>query len=234
MSLETARGEMIEFAAGADHIRAHLARPAGVARAPAVILLHGINGLAPGNRAAADQLAAAGYVALAMDWFSVDPDPHDRVVMGYVAAAGEYLRAQDYVDADRLVVGGYCRGGAQTYVALAEHPWLRAGLAYHATLPRQPDPARRAEVFDYAQRIQAPVLILHGAADHPSPIENTHRAVGQCDQQCTPYVLKVYSGVGHGCYLPEGSRYDPYASADAWRGTLAFLDHHLRVCPAMQ
>ncbi|HEY7066634.1 MAG TPA: dienelactone hydrolase family protein [Chloroflexota bacterium] len=227
MSLETARGETIEFRAGADTIRAHLARPAGTGRAPAVILLHGINGLAAGNREAADQFAAAGYVALAMDGFSVDKDPHDRVVMGYVDAAGDYLRAQDYVDAERLVVGGYCRGGAQTYVALAEHPWLRAGLAYHATLPRQPDPARRAEVFEYADRIKAPVLILHGAADHTSPIENTYRLVRQFDAQGTPYALKVYSGVGHGFYLPEGSGYDAYASADSWRETLAFLEHHL-------
>jgi hypothetical protein len=27
--------------------------------------------------------------------------------------------------------------------------------------------------------------------------------------------------------LPEGSGYDAYAAADAWRETVAFLDHHL-------
>ena len=219
-------GETVEFRSRGATIRGHLGRPAAPGRFPAIILIHGINGLAAGVRRAAERFGDAGYVALAIDWKSVEPDPHDRVILEYVGDAAAYLRGREDVAGDRLAVGGYCRGGALTYLALGEFPAFRAGVAYHATLKDEVGP-ERLDPYVGLERIQGAVLALHGAADPTSLVTNSYRMAQQLEALGKRYVLKVYSGAGHGFALPDGSSFDPYAGGDSWDETIRFLDRHL-------
>jgi carboxymethylenebutenolidase len=220
-------GETVELRSGDATIRGYLARPAEPGRYPALVSIHGIGGLADGNRRAMDRFADAGYVALAIDWKSHEPNPHDRVILQYVGAALEYLRAQPYVDPERLAVSGYCRGGSLSYVALAELPGLRAAVSFHGTLKEEPDPIRLS-AFPYVERIQAPLLELHGAADDVSPVEITYRMAQRLAELGKRFELKVYSDAGHAFALPDGSAYDPVAAADSLEEAIRFLDRYLR------
>jgi carboxymethylenebutenolidase len=220
-------GETVEFRSGGATVRGHLGRPAAPGRYPAIVMIHGINGLLAGNKRAAERLGEAGYVALAIDWKSVEPEPHDQTILQYVEDAVAYLRGRDEVDGERIAVGGYCRGGALTYVALARYAWARAGVAFHATLKEQVD-ANRLDAFAEPERIQAPIVALHGAADPVSPVALTYRMAERLEALGKQFELKVYSGAGHGFALPDGSAYHPAAASDCWDEAIRFLDRYLR------
>ena len=222
-------GEDAEFRSGEARLRACLGRPAAPGRYPTVIVLHGTTGLGAGMRRVATRFGEAGYVALVIDWQSHVEDPRDDDMVGYVNDAAAYLRAHEYVDAERFAVAGYCRGGTIAYLALAAYPWLRAGVAFHG-LPfyKELTATRTRHAYDVAERIQAPLLILHGAADERAPIEGVYRWAQRLEELGKTYALKVYSSTGHAFTTPDGNNYQPEAAADAWEEAVRFLDRHLR------
>ena len=158
-------------------------------------MLHGINGPAPGTRRAAERFGDEGYVGCLLNWQTVDKDPADGELMRYVADAAEYLRGQEYVDGDRLAVAADCRGGGLVYLALEHHPWLKAGISYHGfPVDRQLDDKKPQHPYDLADRIQAPLLILHGAADDRSLAADVYRMAEPLEELGKAFQLKVYSG----------------------------------------
>jgi len=222
-------GEDVEFRSGDARLRAHLGRPASPGRFPAVVALHGSSGLSAGMRRTAERFGDEGYVGLMVDWQSHVTDPHDDDLVRYVSDAAAFLRGLDYVDDERVSVTGYCRGGTVAYLALAAYPWLRAGVVFHG-LPfyREFEPTRPRHAYDSADRIQAPVIILHGAADDRAPVAGIYRMAQRLEALGKSFGLKVYSGTGHNYTAPDGPAYNPVAAADAWQEAICFLDQHLR------
>ena len=217
-------GEDVEFRSGETTIQAHLGRPAAPGRYPAVIMLHGINGPSPGTRRAAERLGDEGYDGLLINWQSREKDPPDSELMQYIADAAAFLRRQEYVDGDRIAVAGYCRGGGLVYLALEHHPWLRAGIAFHGfPFYRELDAKKPQHPYDLAERIQAPVLILHGAADDRAPAEDVYRMAQRLEALGKTFMLKMYSGTGHAFTTPDAGAYNPVAASDAWEEAIKFL-----------
>jgi carboxymethylenebutenolidase len=222
-------GEDIEFRCGNVTLQAHVGRPARPGRYPAVITLHGINGPSAGTLRAAERFGDEDYVGLALNWMSAKKDPPDRELMDYLAAAGDFLKRQEYCDGDRIAVAGYCRGGGLVYLALEHHPWLGAGIAMHGfPFYRQLDENKPQHPYDLAERIEAPVLILHGAADDRATAEDVYRMAQWLEELGKTFVLTVYSGTGHAFTLPDGGAYNPKAAENAWEQSIAFLDRYLR------
>ena len=217
-------GETVSFRSGEATIQGHLGRPAAPGRYPAMIFMHGINGLAAGNKRAAERFGDEGYVALAIDWMSVNKTPSDDEILQYVADARVFLSAQEYVDPERIGIGGYCKGGNLTYRGLARLPWAWAGVVYHGTMRPDSPAANPQLVFDALPNIQSPLIMLHGASDPVSPLANTFRVAQELDGLGKPFALKVYSGARHAFTLPDGGDYHPAAAADSWRETIQFLD----------
>jgi carboxymethylenebutenolidase len=224
-------GEDVEFRSGNATIQAHIGRPAAPGRYPAIITLHGINGPSAGTHRAAERYGDHGIVGCAINWQTVDKDPADSELMQYIADAAAFLRRQEYCDGDRIAVAGYCRGGGLVYLALEHHPWLRAGIAMHGfPFYRTPLNEKKPQhAYDLADRIQAPLLILHGAADDRAPVEDVYRMAQRLEELGKTFVLTVYSGTGHAFTLPDGGAYNPDAAANAWDQSIAFLDRYLRV-----
>lgn len=97
-------GEWIEIREGrsdswSDAVHAWVSYPERAARAPAVIVIHEIFGLTDWVRAAADQLAAAGFIAVAPDLLSGygpagrTPDDAQEAVKLITGAAPKTWRA---------------------------------------------------------------------------------------------------------------------------------------------
>jgi carboxymethylenebutenolidase len=222
-------GESVEIRSGSVALEAYVGRPAVEGRFPAVIMLHGINGPGAGTRRAAERFGDEGYVGCLVNWQTADKDPPDREIMRYVAAAAEFLRGQEYVDGDRIAIAGYCRGGGLVYLALEHHPWLRGGVSYHG-IPfyKQLDSKKPHHPYELADRIRAPLLILHGAADKAAPAADIYRMCERLESLGKTFQVKVYSGTGHAFTLPDGGAYNPVAASDSWQETISFLDRYLR------
>jgi carboxymethylenebutenolidase len=222
-------GEDVGFRSGDVTIQAHVGRPAMPGRFPAVIMLHGINGPSAGTRRAAERFGDEGYVGLLVNWQSREKDPPDSELMRYVADAATFLRGQEYVDGERIAVAGYCRGGGLVYLALEHHPWLRAGISFHGfPLYRELDANKPRHPYELAERIQAPVIILHGAADDRAPAEDIYRMAQRLEALGKTFAVKVYSGTGHAFTTPDGNHYNPVAAADSWQEAIGFLNRYVR------
>jgi carboxymethylenebutenolidase len=222
-------GEDVEVRSGKATLQAHVGRPAAPGRHPAIITLHGIYGPSAGTFRAAERYGDHGIVGCALNWQSVDQDPADDELMQYVAAAAAFLRQQEYCDGERIAVAGYCRGGGLVYLALEHHPWLRAGISMHGFpfYPQGLNDKKPAHAYDLAERIQAPVLILHGAADDRAPVGDIYRMAQRLEELGKTYLLNVYSGTGHAFTLPDGGAYNADAAANAWDQSIAFLNRYL-------
>ena len=126
-------------------------------------------------------------------------------------------RGLDYVDPERLFMWGYSRGGLMTLQAIRDGARPRAVVLvgaptdYGARLPQAepfyrqtfPDYDRRKEEhlrnrtpLNWVEKIDAPVLILHGGADNLPPAQSLNLAL-RMGELGKLYELVVYAGDNH-------------------------------------
>ena len=119
-------------------------------------------------------------------------------VVSSAAAAIDALDAREIIDRRRVVAGGHSYGAFMVATLLAHSNLLAAGIArngaYNRTLTpfgfqqerrtywESPDTYYRVSPFSHAQRIKAPLLLIHGAIDgnagtHPIQSERMYAAV---------------------------------------------------------
>ena len=215
--------------------------PQGTPPFPAVVVLHGCNGVSSNTRVWARRLATWGYAALIIDSFSsrrlAQVCDGSRALPGTeraqdAFAAARYLRSRPDIDGQRIGVLGYSHGG-----------WSALAAATEASVKRAQTPPFRAVVsfYPYCPKIAPPLAtdlqIFIGDADDWA-----------LAARCTAFVAKyaegaphrpalvVYPGAKHSfeskrpdrVYFGHALGYDAKATADALERTRKFLDAHLR------
>ncbi len=214
--------------------------PRGKPPFPAVIVLHGCNGVSPNTWAWARRLASWGYAALVINSFSARglsqvcggsralPGPR-RAMDAFAAAA--YLRARPDIDGKRIAALGYSHGG-----------WTALAASWARSAQRAGAPPFQAVVafYPYCPKVAPPLandlLILLGDADDWA---SAARCVAYVDKYGADAAhrpsLQVYPGARHSfdakrperVYFGHHLAYDPKATADAVERTRKFLDEHL-------
>jgi len=189
--------DMVGFTSGGVAIEVEWF-PAG-GRGPAVLLLHGADGLtfADGYRFAARVLAGAGYHVAFVHY--LDRTGERRV--GYstlrqnfplwaatIRDAMTWLGRQPLADPDRLGIVGISLGAALALQTAAADPSVKAIVDYFGPLPEG--------MAERKPRLP-PTLILHGSADPIVPVANAHKIEKLLQQSGTPYEIKIYPGQGH-------------------------------------
>lgn len=116
-----------------------------------------------------DRFAAEGFVVLAVGWQTFEREPADDKVVQLVRDSIGFLHARDDVDAERLGLTGFCAGGRYTMLLLPQIGDFGAGVAWYG-FPTAGDPSPT----DLIAELNAPMLIIHGTADEPSPIANIY------------------------------------------------------------
>src|SRR5437762_2761938 len=201
--------------------------PESKEKRPVVLVIHEIFGLSDWAQELADEVAAAGYIAVAPDLLSgmgpnggrtkdfpagavteaVSKLNPDQVTADLNAAAdfGKKLPAAN----GKLYVAGFCWGGGQTFRFATNRGDLSAAFVFYG-----PPPAK-----DAMSRIKAPVYGFYGGNDAridatiPDAIANM-KAAGKTDEPVT------YEGAGHGFMrageAPDASDANKKARTDAW------------------
>jgi dienelactone hydrolase len=214
---------------------------AATAPYPAVIVLHGCNGVSPHVRQLAKRLADWGYAALVVDSFGprglINICNHGGILSGPrrvvdVFAAAAYLRGRKDIDPAHIGAIGLSHGGwtvvfaaAERFVAAAHARPLQGIIAYYPWCP--------AEAFPLVTDVQ----IFIGSADDWTP-------AARCIELAAKYprtaphrpVLKVYTGATHafdseranGVYNRHRMKFDPPATEDSLTLARKFLDARLR------
>jgi len=194
---------------------------------PVVLIIHEIFGMTDWVQDLADQVAEAGYIAVAPDLLSGMGPNGGRSSSFELGKANEAVSklSPDQVTADlnaaadygkklpasngKLFVGGFCWGGGQTFRFATNRADLAAAFVFYG-----PPPGK-----DAMERIKAPVYGFFAGNDArigamiPDAIANM-KAAGKTFEPVT------YDGAGHGFMrsgeAPDAKEADKKARSKAW------------------
>lgn len=218
--------EWVQVPAGEGRtVRSYVAYPEAQGKTLAVLVIHENRGLTDWVRSFADQVAAAGYLAIAPDLLSGFDAEHahtgefessdaareaiyqldaDRVTK-------DLLAVQDYAQAlpasnGKTVVAGFCWGGSQSFRLATNAPDLAAALVFYGTGPDDPEGIAA---------ISAPVYGFYGENDERvnATIPKSRELMAEHGKT---YEVEVYEGAGH-AFMRQGDQPDASAEAKAAR-----------------
>jgi carboxymethylenebutenolidase len=193
--------------------------------AAGVVLVHDWYGRLPHVRAAADELAAAGLAALAVDLYDgrTTTDPGEaETLAGQMDRAAAPARLDDAVktlkarvDGGPVGVLGWSLGGMWA-VDLATRGGVDAAALYYA-----------AGDEDDAAKIHCPVLLHLAETDEFDPPEFYDGFVAALRSAGTEVEVHTWPGTEHSFANRDVALHAPGQAAEAWAITVRFLRDHL-------
>lgn len=224
--------ETVEYT---DGINGYLARPDGAeGELPAVILIHEWWGLNDNIRDLAEDFAAAGYVALAVDLYggAVGTTPDEArelasAVRGDVdgafanlTAAHDYLAGLPYVAEDRLASVGWCFGGQWAYEMAKNDLGIEASVMYYGRFMPEDD----------LSMMRADILGHFGEEDTSILIDDVREFQAKLQTLEGDHAVYIYPNAGHAFANEDNEEaYNEEAAQLAWERTMEFLERELAV-----
>lgn len=229
-------------AANSPTLSAALFRPEATTPRPALVLLHPCSGLLPFMNDWAHWLQSEGYVALVVDSFSapgratnvcrVGRNPTMQEVAADAFGALRFLRAQPFVDPQRVGVMGWSYGGGASLAASrAEYRRLADALVATESKGFQAAVAFYPPCQLAGMDTEIPLLMLLGGADDWTRPERCISVGERLQRDKRPVRWVVYPSALHGFDQPGPPRtslghhiaYDGSATADARNQVRQFL-----------
>ena len=212
----------VEVMSGEQAYQSYLAAPAENGVYPGIVLIHSFNGLEQGYRDMTDQFAAQGFVVLAVGWQTFERSPTDETMAQLLEDSVAFLSERDDVDAERLGLTGFCAGGRYTMRFLPEFDAFSAGVAWYG-FPYNGD----TTAADLIDGLDAPMLIIHGTDDNPSPIADIYRYATSLAEAGKSFEMKVYQGEPHGFMLSGGELRDDEVAQSAFDEMVSYFQRKL-------
>jgi carboxymethylenebutenolidase len=233
---------MVETADGP--MRLYEARPPGEARG-AIVVVQEAFGVNPHIEDVTRRAAAAGYHAVAPDFFHRSgPDAvveygkfelvmeyfqalgSDAAILTDVDAALAHLRAAGFTDA-RIGVVGFCFGGRVSFLialrrALGASVGFYGGGIVNGRFPQFP------ALIDEVASLQSPWLGLFGDQDGSIPVEDVEQLRAALPAAKVDTEIVRYADAGHGFHCDQRPDYRAEDAADAWRRALDWFSSHLK------
>lgn len=222
--------EWVKVKQGDREVNCFVAYPEAKERATAVIVIHEIFGLTDWVRGVADQLAEAGYIAIAPDLLSGSaPGGGGTAELGTGDAVRKAISAlaPDQITADlnavaayvaklpaangKVAVAGFCWGGSQTFRFATNNKDIKAAFAFYGS-----GPEGEADVA----RIACPVYGFY--AENDARVNATiAKSTELMKKAGKVYEPVTYASAGHGFMrageAPDASAANKKAREDAWK-----------------
>ena len=222
--------EQVTFPGADGTVKAFSARPKGTTKLGTVLVIHENRGLNPHIIDVARQVAAEGFIAVAVDAlspFGGTPADEDKArdLIGQLDKEKNlqnYMKALDYLRARKDGNGkagcvGFCWGGAMANNLAVNDPKLLAAVAYYGMQAKTED----------VPKIQASLMLHYGGLD-----ERVNAGIPAYEaalkEHKKDYKLYVYEGVNHAFNNnTAGTRYNEAAAKLAWRRTIGLFKQKL-------
>ncbi|HEV8203897.1 MAG TPA: dienelactone hydrolase family protein [Pyrinomonadaceae bacterium] len=226
--------EWVKVKNGNREVNSFVVYPENKNKATAVIVIHEIFGMSDWVQSLTDQLAEAGYVAIAPDLLSgMGPNGGgtsslDRNGVGQAIGAlppdqitADLNAVADYISKvpasnGKIVVTGYCWGGGQSFRYATNNPNVKAAFVFYGPAPASadgtPDKAALA-------KITAPVYGFYAGNDARinATLPKTTEAMTELKKTFEPV---TYEGAGHGFMrageAPDANEANKKARDEAW------------------
>ena len=222
--------EWVAVKQGARDVHCFVVYPEVKDKATAVVVIHENRGLTDWVRSVADDLAAAGYIAIAPDLLS-GAGPNGGKTSDFASQddAGKaiYALQPDQVTADlnavadyvtklpaasgKVAVAGFCWGGGQSFRFATNRKNLQAAFVFYGTGPeKEPD----------IERIPCPVYGFYGGNDARvnATIPKSAELMKKAGKTYEPV---TYDGAGHGFMrageAPDAGEANKKARDAAWQ-----------------
>jgi len=228
----------VEYTHEGDVLEAYLAwNDTQAGPRPGVLICHAFRGREDYECSRAEQLAGLGYVGLALDLYGkgviarekeeafalMRPFTENRPrLQSRLAACVETARAQEEIDAGKLVAIGYCFGGLCA-LDIARTGLPVAGVCgFHGILGAPGNTEGNA--------IKARVLVEHGWDDPMVPPEQVLAFAEEMTAAGADWELHAHGNTVHAFTNPEandpdfGTVYREAADRRSWRSLKNFLD----------
>jgi carboxymethylenebutenolidase len=225
--------EWVDLKNGDRTVKTFVVYPEVKTKAPIVLVIHEIFGLTDWAKNLADELAAAGYIAVAPDLLSAPGKetssyPDQGAAIKAVSALPD---AQVFADLDaaaefagklpagngKLAVCGFCWGGGKAFGYANHNPKLKASFVFYGPGPSE---------VSGAANIACPVYGFYGENDEriDATIPKTTEIMKAAGKTYEPV---IYPGAGHGFMrageAPDASEANRKARDAAWERWKALL-----------
>ena len=222
---------------------AYLARPTANPSATGVIVAHELFGVNPDICGVADDLARAGFLTIAPEFYHRDAAPgrwlerddagrqegfgylrrlrRDQAVAD-AAAALAWLKSEPGIE--RVAVVGFSAGGHLSYLAACRLPVSRTAVLYGGWLPGTDIPmSQPTPTLDLTPGITGRILYLVGEDDALIDAGQRDQIRQALEAAGTDHELVSYPGTAHAFFWPGTPPFDAAARDDAWVRILALL-----------
>jgi carboxymethylenebutenolidase len=236
---------MIHIDVEGRRMPSYLARPEGGAKTPGVVVLQEVFGVNAEMRRISDLVAAAGFTAIAPNFYHRShPDldvPYNEEGMriGFEAASlttmdnltKDLQAATHWLLADgcpKVATWGFCFGGSLAYLS-ATFPEVSAAVSFYGgQIATSASPARPA-MIEFTELISAPLFLAFGAEDQHIPPEEVDAIRLALTERGKRFELHVYPNAGH-AFFRHGVEGDSTAAArEVWPQVREFLAKNLAV-----
>ncbi|SRR5581483_2286392 len=228
--------EWVKIKNGTREVNSFIVYPETNKKATAVIVIHEIYGMSDWVQQLTDELAEAGYIAIAPDLLSgMGPKGGGTTEIAATGnnAVGQAIRAlppdqiagdlnavADYVSKlpsanGKVVAGGFCWGGSTTFLFATRRPTLKAAFVFYGSAPSNNAQGQPYSVDKAALgKIGAPVYGFYAENDMRinATIPPTTDAMKELKK---PYEPVTYAGAGHGFMRAGEPNNPPPAAAPA-------------------
>src|SRR5436309_6212585 len=230
--------EWVKIKNGAREVNSFIVYPEVSKKATAVVVIHEIFGMSDWVQQMTDELAEAGYIAIAPDLLSgMGPNgggtaeiaatgnnavgqairalPPDQIA-GDLNAVAEYIAKLPAANG-KVAVGGFCWGGSTTFFFATRRPSLKAAFVFYGSAPSS-NPQGHPYTVDKAalEKIGAPVYGFYAENDMriDATVPTTTDAMKELKK---PYDPVTYAGAGHG-FMRAGEPNNPQPAAPVAKG----------------
>jgi carboxymethylenebutenolidase len=229
--------EWVKVKQGNRQVNCFIAYPEVKDKATAVLVIHEIFGLTDWARGVADQLAEAGYIAIAPDLLSgTAPGGGGTAELGGGDAVRKAISSlsKDQITADlnavadyvtklpacngKLAVAGFCWGGGESFRYATDNKSLKAAFVFYGTGPSSEESIAR---------IACPVYGFYGGMDMrvTATVAKTAELMKKAGKTYDPV---TYEGAGHGFMrageAPDASEPNKKARDAAWKRWKSVLE----------
>jgi len=161
-------------------------------------------------------------------------------IADHVTVLRQLAEQRSYMDLDKVGIFGHSMGGYYSLRGMLLEPeFFSVGVSsagpaefsyayYMRSMDEAPEEWAFASNLELIDRLEDPLLLLHGTSDGSVPLSETMEVISALTNAGKPYDLRLFPGETHGFMFSQASGPFRAAQQSYWQAVREYLVRHLR------